>query len=187
MDGVSLPTSSVLISARHDVVVGASAWDHNASGLRAVPSLLEVVGITKGHGEQIALADVGFAANAGEVLGLIGPNGAGKTTLLEAIAGVLPADSGAGGWRGTALPQARRRAAMFARRDGIRQYQEQPVARVLKFFAGVYRKPAAQVADVIAAVGLAPALDKRVHSLSKGYARRLMLALGLLAPHPLLL
>src|SRR6266702_1837645 len=158
MDGVSLTTSSALISARHDVVVDVSTWDHNASGLHAVPSLLEVVGLTKRYGEQIALADVGFAANAGEVLGLIGPNGAGKTTLRE---------------------------AMFYLPDGIRPYQEQPVARVLAFFAGVYRKPAAQIADVIAAVGLAPALDKRVHSLSKGYARRLMLALGLLAPHPL--
>jgi ABC-2 type transport system ATP-binding protein len=187
MDGVSLPTTSALISARHDVVVGASTWDHNASGLRAVPSLLEVVGLTKRYGEQIALADVGFAVNAGEVLGLIGPNGAGKTTLLEAIAGVLPADSGTVVWWGRALPQVRRREAMFYLPDGIRPYQEQPVARVLAFFAGVYRKPAAQIADVIAAVGLAPALDKRVHSLSKGYARRLMLALGLLAPHPLLL
>src|SRR5712691_6566627 len=112
MDGISLPTSSALISARHDVVVGASAWDHNASGLRAMSSLLEVIGLTKRYGEQIALADVGFAVNAGEVLGLIGPNGAGKTTLLEAIAGVLPADSGDVLWHGRSLPQAARRQAI---------------------------------------------------------------------------
>ena len=59
------------------------------------------------YGEQRALADISFAVNAGEVLGLIGPNGAGKTTLLEAIAGLLPADGGRILWRGTslALPQ----------------------------------------------------------------------------------
>src|SRR2546430_16284105 len=103
MDGVSLPTTSALISARHDVVVGASTWDHNAFGLRAGPSLLEVVGLSKRYGEQIALADVGFAVNAGEVLGLIVPNGACKTTLLEAIAVFLAADSGAVVLRGIAV------------------------------------------------------------------------------------
>src|SRR5258706_427913 len=42
-------------------------------------------------------------------------------------------------------------------------------------------------ADTIEAVGLTPVLHKRVRSLSKGYGQRLMLALGLLTPHPLLL
>src|SRR5262245_13026613 len=49
----------------------------------AVPALLQVASLAKRYGEQRALADISFAANAGEVLGLIGPNGAGKTTLME--------------------------------------------------------------------------------------------------------
>src|SRR6266496_5998041 len=187
MDGVSLTTSSALISARHDVVVDVSTWDHNASGLHAVPSLLEVVGLTKRYGEQIALADVGFAANAGEVLGLIGPNGAGKTTLLEAIAGVLPADDGRILWRGMSLPLPQRREFMFYLPDGLRPWEDQYVARVIEFFAAVYGRHEMFVAETIRALGLSPVLRKRVAALSKGYGRRLMLALALLTPHPLLL
>src|SRR5262249_32523311 len=73
------------------------------------PALMQVAGLCKRYGEQRALADISFAVNAGEVLGLIGPNGAGKTTLMEAAAGVLAADDGCILWRGTplALPQRR--------------------------------------------------------------------------------
>jgi ABC-2 type transport system ATP-binding protein len=56
--------------------------------------LLRVAGLGKPYGEEEALAGVAFSVRAGEVLGLIGANGAGKTTLLEAIAGLLPVDSG---------------------------------------------------------------------------------------------
>ena len=76
---------------------------------------------------------------------------------------------------------------MFYLPDGVRPYQDQPITRVLSFFAGVYRRSADEITGMIEAVGLTPVLHKRVHSLSKGYGRRLMLALGLLTPHPLLL
>jgi ABC-2 type transport system ATP-binding protein len=149
--------------------------------------LLRVAGLGKRYGEEEVLADVAFSVRAGEVLGLIGPNGAGKTTLLEAIAALLPVDSGEVLWQGERLAPARRRTSIFYLPDGIRPWQDQHVARVLSFFAGVYRRPPAQVAEVVAAVGLQPALHKEVLALSKGYARRLMWALALLAPHPLLL
>jgi ABC-type multidrug transport system ATPase subunit len=69
----------------------------------------------------------------------------------------------------------------------VRPYQDQPVTRVLTFFAGVYRRSKNEIEDAVESAGLAPVLHKRMHSLSKGYGRRLMLALGLLTPHPLLL
>jgi ABC-2 type transport system ATP-binding protein len=71
--------------------------------------------------------------------------------------------------------------------DGIRPYRDQPVVRVLRFFAGVYRQPQNRVADTIAALELGAVLGKRVESLSKGFNRRLLLALALIAPHPLVL
>jgi len=154
---------------------------------RATELPFRVAALTKSYGEQFALREVTFAAGASEIVGLIGPNGAGKTTLLETIAGLLPADSGQVIWKGDPLPPARRREVMFYLPDGIRPYQDQPVARVVSFVAGVYGAERLRIAEAVEAVGLAPVLAKRVAALSKGYARRLMLALGLVVPHPLLL
>jgi ABC-2 type transport system ATP-binding protein len=149
--------------------------------------LLRVDSISKQYADQPVLSDVTFDIQAGEILGIIGPNGAGKTTLLEAVSGMLPVDKGDVRWHGKLLPPSRRREAIFYLPDGVRPYQDQPVTRVLSFFAGVYRRSTDEIAHAIESVGLTPVLHKRVDSLSKGYARRLMLALGLLTPHPLLL
>jgi branched-chain amino acid transport system ATP-binding protein len=56
--------------------------------------LIEVSGVGKSYGDQVALADVSFALGGGEVVGLIGPNGAGKTTLFSIISGSLSLDQG---------------------------------------------------------------------------------------------
>jgi ABC-type multidrug transport system ATPase subunit len=151
------------------------------------PAVLEVCGLTKRYGDQVALADVAFSVQSGEVIGLIGPNGAGKTTLLEAIAGVLPADGGRVLWRGTPLAPAHRCRNLFYLPEGVRPWADQFVWRALVFFAGAYRRSREQIVDAVAAAGLAPVLGKRIHALSKGYGRRFLWALALLAPHPLLL
>jgi ABC-2 type transport system ATP-binding protein len=149
--------------------------------------LLRVAGLTKRYGDQPALAEVSFDVHAGEVLGLIGPNGAGKTTLLEALAGLIPVQAGELIWCGAPAPSAERRGVMFYLPDGLRPWEDELVMRVLTFFATVHGRTQHEVADTIGSVGLAPVLRKRVHTLSKGYARRLMLALALLTPQPLVL
>jgi branched-chain amino acid transport system ATP-binding protein len=58
-------------------------------------SLLQIQGLNKHFGGVPALAEVSFAAAAGEVTALIGPNGAGKTTLLNCLSGVMQPDGGA--------------------------------------------------------------------------------------------
>jgi ABC-2 type transport system ATP-binding protein len=158
-----------------------------SSGQACDQALLAAESISKRYADQIILSDVSFDIQAGEILGIIGPNGAGKTTLLEAVAGMQPVDKGHVRWHGKPLPPSRRREAIFYLPDGVRPYQEQPVTRVLEFFADVYRRSTSEVEDTIESIGLAPVLHKRVYALSKGYSRRLMLTLGLLTPHPLLL
>jgi ABC-type multidrug transport system ATPase subunit len=150
-------------------------------------ALLEVARLTKSYGDQTALTGLSFDVRAGEILGIIGPNGAGKTTLMEALAGLIAVDDGEVLWSGMPLAASRRRDVMFYLPDAIRPYVDQHVVRVLAFFAGVYRRSAAEVAEAIAAMGIAPVLAKRVGALSKGYCRRLMLGLALLTRHPLLL
>ena len=71
--------------------------------------MLQITSLTKFYGEQPALQGVGFSVKPNEVLGLIGPNGAGKTTLLEAIAGLVPVDSGEVLYDNEPLPLHRRR------------------------------------------------------------------------------
>jgi ABC-type multidrug transport system ATPase subunit len=157
------------------------------TSVRRETPLVQAQALTKRYGEERVLDHVSFAVHSAEVLGLIGPNGAGKTTLLEAMAALIPVDSGAVLWRGAVLSPAHRRETIFYLPEGIRPWQEQYVARVLTFFASVYRRSGAQIGEATAAVGLAPVLRKPVFALSKGYTRRLMWALALLAPHPLLL
>jgi len=149
--------------------------------------LLRAVNLAKRYGEEAAIAGVTFSAAPGEVLGIVGPNGAGKTTLLEAMAGLVAADSGDVFWRGNALAPSRRKAAMFYLPDGVRPYQDRFTIEILKFFASVYRRSAADVASTIASLELQPVLRKRVSALSKGYNRRLLLAIGLLTPQQVLL
>ena len=149
--------------------------------------LLRVNLIKKQYAGEPVLADITFDIRRGEIVGIIGPNGAGKTTLLEVLAGILVAETSDVQWLGRPLPASRRREAMFYLPDGVRPYQDQPVTRVLSFFAGVYRRSADEITGMVNAVGLTPVLHKRVHSLSKGYGRRLLLALGLLTPQPVLL
>ena len=57
-------------------------------------ALLEVRHVSRSFRTTLAVNDVSFAVEPGELLGLIGPNGAGKSTLFNLIAGVLPPSSG---------------------------------------------------------------------------------------------
>jgi len=164
-----------------------STVDNGRSSDRSVP-LLGVKNLTKRYGSDGAAIDgVTFSAVAGEILGIIGPNGAGKTTLLESIAGLVPVNLGDVWWRGEPLHVGRRRDVLFYLPDGIRPYQDHSTMQVVLFVGNVFRRSDADIKSTIDALGLQPVLRKRVHALSRGYARRLMLTIGLLAPHDLLL
>jgi len=149
--------------------------------------LLRAQGITKRYGSSTVLENAAFTVREGEVLGLIGPNGAGKTTLFECLAGLLPSDAGSVEFRGLPLPAERRKEALFYLPDGIRPWADQPVHRVLAFFEGLYGRPHGEGAALAGELKLAALLKSRVGSLSKGEAKRVLLALGLLTPQPLLL
>ena len=56
--------------------------------------LLEVVGLTCGHGEAVVLSDIGFTLQAGRSLALLGRNGTGKTTLIDTLVGVTRRHAG---------------------------------------------------------------------------------------------
>ncbi|MEY2677575.1 MAG: Glutamine transport ATP-binding protein GlnQ [Pseudomonadota bacterium] len=65
--------------------------------------LLDVQDIRKQFGGLVAVNDIRFQINAGQIVGLIGPNGAGKSTTFNLITGVLPLTSGAVKFRGETI------------------------------------------------------------------------------------
>src|SRR5215208_1491493 len=65
--------------------------------------MLTISGLTKRFGGFIALNNVSFDVNEGEILGLIGPNGSGKTTAFNCISGALAVSAGSIQFRGTEL------------------------------------------------------------------------------------
>ena len=56
--------------------------------------LLEVAHLTKRFGGLIAVADISFAIESGEIVGIFGPNGSGKTTLLSLMPAYIPPTAG---------------------------------------------------------------------------------------------
>jgi ABC-2 type transport system ATP-binding protein len=150
--------------------------------------LLTVSGVSKTFGRLTAIDDVSFRIEAGEVLGLIGPNGAGKTTLFECLAGVLPTT------RGRLLTSANqplanrdRSSLIFYVPDGIRPYPDETLGWVLDFALGFFGGDPSRMARIIASLQLTPLLTQRVGVLSKGQAKRALLAFGLLTPQPILM
>jgi len=69
-------------------------------------TLLQVKAIRKQFGGLVAVNDIDFSVNAGQIVGLIGPNGAGKSTTFNLITGVLPLTSGSIVFRGKPLASA---------------------------------------------------------------------------------
>jgi len=56
--------------------------------------VIRVEHLTKNYGPRIAVADITFDVDKGEVLGFLGPNGAGKTTTMRMLTGYLPPSGG---------------------------------------------------------------------------------------------
>jgi len=150
-------------------------------------TLLTTDGVSKRFGDIWALQGVGFSLRRGEVLGLIGPNGSGKTTLLECVAGLLPPNAGSVKFRGKPLPYRRRKDALFYLPDGISPWSELTVKWALKFFEGMFGEAQVNAADLLGPLNLDGLLRSRIGSLSKGERKRVLLAMGLLTPQPLLL
>src|SRR5437867_4529316 len=149
--------------------------------------LLTVKGVTKYFKQRCVLNDVSFAVRRGEVLGLIGPNGAGKTTLFECLAGLMPADAGATKSGNKLLPATHRKETLFYLPDAILPWAEQTVGWALHFFEKLYQPSKTAVTDLIHPLRLDEIMRARMSSLSKGERKRLLLALGLLTPQPLLM
>ena len=148
---------------------------------RPADVILRVSELTKSYRGVIAIQNASFSVQRGEVLGLIGPNGSGKTTLFACLGGVLPYESGSvETFTDPGMPP------IFYLPDAIVPWPEQTVDWALRF-ASRYYGTHQMTADWLSRLGLDTIRGKRMRSLSKGQRKRALLAIGLIAPHPLLL
>jgi ABC-2 type transport system ATP-binding protein len=145
--------------------------------------------LAKSYGEKMAVGDVSFEVERGEVFALLGPNGAGKTTTIEILEGFR--DRSAGQVETLGVDPAEPRTQRWLRsRIGVvlQELAVEPfysVRQVLTRNAGYYPAPR-PVDEVIALVGLTEKADARVKTLSGGQQRRLDVGLGIIG-HPELL
>src|SRR5215210_2001811 len=87
----------------------------------AIAPMLEVQNVTRRFGGLIAVNNVSFQVERGEIFGLIGPNGAGKTTLFNLITGLNPPSSGSLIYKGENI--TRRSAHRIASKGIARTFQ----------------------------------------------------------------
>ena len=172
----------------HCTQLGSAPWlDHGVIISRVNTTTLRVEKLSRRHGAFWALRDANFATSPGQILGLIGPNGSGKTTLFECIAGIQAPTSGKVFVDGYEVPASRRKEFLFLVPDGIRPWPDQTVRTVLRYWAEVHGNTARAAQQLAEELTLAPLQHSRLGELSKGEHRRVMLAIGLLTPQPILL
>jgi ABC-2 type transport system ATP-binding protein len=149
--------------------------------------LLRVEKLSKEIGGSDILLDINFDIHENEILGLIGPNGAGKTTLIECLANLRPRTSGTF-YEGHEAPAAwDPKRLMFYLPNGVAPYAELYTIEVLTLFGRLFEvEPRRWEHIIVDELSLGPVLQKKVAALSKGNLQRLLIALALMSPQPLL-
>jgi ABC-2 type transport system ATP-binding protein len=146
--------------------------------------MIEVRELTKMYGDFVAVKELSFAVQAGEVLGLVGPNGAGKTSTLRSLAGVIPPTRGSvricGHDLASAPLEAKQRLAYFA--DEPRLFEYLTVRQHLAFTARLYQVEGAETAgrQLLEEMDLADKANALPGELSRGMKQKLAIACGFL-------
>jgi ABC-2 type transport system ATP-binding protein len=142
---------------------------------------VRVEGVRKAYGPTVAVDDVSFEVQPGEIFGLIGPNGAGKTTTMECVEGLRVPDRGVISVLGL---DPTRDARPLQERIGVQLQEAQlqkriKVSEAIALWASLYRK-AADGDRLIEQLGLSEKRNAWFMTLSGGQKQRLFIALALI-------
>jgi ABC-2 type transport system ATP-binding protein len=152
----------------------------------------EASNLTKKYGEVVAVNDISFSVNQGELFGFLGPNGSGKTTTINMLTGLARLDSGTiniGGIDCTRNPKAAQHLVGIVP-DESNLYPELTGFDNLCFCAALYgiRKNERQkrARELLETFGLSDAADRKFAGYSKGMKRKLTFATGIIHQPPIL-
>ena len=149
-------------------------------------TMIEVKDLTKYYGENLAVDNISFHVEKGEVVGFLGPNGSGKTTTMRILTGYLPPSTGGASIAGhdtmTGSLEARRHIGYLP--ETVPLYTDMTVEDYLSFLGAIrgmrgdYLKKRIDI--VIERVKLGDYRKSLIHKLSKGYRQRTGLAQAIL-------
>ena len=141
---------------------------------------IEVQKLSKYYQEQLALDEVSFKVNSGEIVGFLGPNGAGKSTTMKIISCFIKPSSGNVLVNGLSIHEneigVKSKIGYLPENNPL--YEDMYVRESIAFIAQMHKVEdiKSAVAEVIEKVGLAKEAHKKIGQLSKGYQQRVGIA-----------
>jgi len=147
---------------------------------------IQVLGLTKKFGSFVAVNNVNFEVQRGEIFGFLGPNGAGKTTTIRMLLGLLAPTGGTAtvvGFDVIKEPEAmRQRIGYMSQKFSL--YNDLTVAENLNFYGGVYgvrgRKLKERKDYILKMAGLVGRERELTRNLSGGWKQRLALGAAII-------
>jgi ribosome-dependent ATPase len=151
----------------------------------AAPAIV-ASGLTKRFGDFVAVDQVSFRIERGEIFGFLGSNGCGKSTTMKMLTGLLPASDGEASMLGLPVgrrnPELRRRVGYMSQSFSL--YRELSVRQNLALHAQLFRLPPgsaeARIGELMQRYELAEVADSAPESLPLGIRQRLQLAVAVL-------
>ena len=144
-------------------------------------NVIEIVGLTKKYGANLAVNNISFSIKSGEVLGFLGPNGAGKSTTMNMLTGYLSSDSGKAMVCGFDILESpfevKKRIGYLPEQPPI--YLDMTPNEYLDFICDlkkVKKDRKQHINEIMATVGIDKVSGRLIKNLSKGYKQRVGLA-----------
>lgn len=154
--------------------------------------MIEVKNITKKYGSVIAVNNISFKINEGEIIGLLGPNGAGKSTTMNMITGYIEPTEGEieiEGYNISKKPK-KAKAQIGYMPEGVPLYSDLTVKEFVTYMAELKKVDSKtrkqKVEKIIEQTGLKDVEKKLTRNLSRGYKQRVSMA-GALVGEPKIL
>ena len=144
--------------------------------------MIVVKNVTKKFGQKVALEEISFEVNKGEIFGFLGPSGSGKTTMIKILTGQLNADSGQTELLGKVseklTPADLEQIGLVSDTSGF--YEKLSLYKNLQAYAKLYGKPNERVDEVLKQVDLYDSKSLAAEKLSTGMKQRMFLARALI-------